>query len=134
MIDFRDLDVMSRTIFGEARGEPIQGQIAVANVIVNRFRSGKWFAGKTIADTCQKPMQFSCWNEGDPTRARMVSATITDLQPFYDIAINVLWGAINDPSLGATHYYADTIAAPAWSKGKIPTTKIGHHLFFKDID
>ena len=32
---------------------------------MNRVQIGGWF-GKTIAEVCQKPWQFSCWNKNDP--------------------------------------------------------------------
>ena len=54
-----DLDILARTIYGEARGEKTVGKKAIACVVLNRYKSGKWFAGKTIAETCQKIYQFS---------------------------------------------------------------------------
>ena len=44
-----DIDILARTIYGEARGEKTAGKKAVACVIMNRYKSKKWFAGKTIA-------------------------------------------------------------------------------------
>lgn len=124
---------MARTIFGEARGEPFEGQVAVAHVILNRWRSGRWFAGKTIEGTCLKKSQFSCWNSNDPTYKRVVSVGMAELTPFLHIAENAYNNNPLDPTDGATHYYADTIPEPKWAKGKTPTVKIGHHLFFKGI-
>ena len=40
----RDVDVTARTLYGEARGQPLDGIIAVANVIVNRARRGAYGA------------------------------------------------------------------------------------------
>lgn len=58
-----DLDVCTRTLYGEARGEYAQnGPIAlitVANVIMNRFKRGGKY-GKTLTEVCLKPHQFSC--------------------------------------------------------------------------
>ena len=45
----KDVDILARTIYGEARGESEIGKRAVASVILNRYKSGKWFAGDTIA-------------------------------------------------------------------------------------
>lgn len=128
-----DFDIMARTIFGEARGEPVEGQIAVAHVLLNRWKSGRWFAGKSVAATCLKRLQFSCWNPGDPTYKRVTTATYAELKPFQKIAIDACRGDSFDPTFQATHYYADTIPAPGWAAGKAPTVQIGRHLFFKGI-
>lgn len=135
MPNFHDLDILARTVYGEARGEPYDGQVAVANVIINRFRSGKWFASSTISGTCLKPAQFSCWNTDDPNRAVIMNAASSTLAPFYDICIDVLWpGSVrNDPSRGATHYQRIGAGAP-WAVGKTPVVTIGNHEFFKGID
>ena len=70
-----DLQILARTLFGEARGEGDEGLEAVACVIMNRYKSGKWFTGydvlngkkiPSVAQTCLKKAQFSCWNKNDP--------------------------------------------------------------------
>ena len=40
-----DLQILARTLFGEARGEGDEGLEAVACVIINRFKAKKWFTG-----------------------------------------------------------------------------------------
>ena len=67
-----DVDALARTVFGEARGECLSGQEAVASVILNRVafsgrRGGYWW-GNTVYEVCHKPWQFSCWNQNDPNR------------------------------------------------------------------
>src|SRR4051812_25123549 len=57
-----ELDILALTIYGEARGETIEGQIAVGNVIRNRVVALK----KTYRDICLADKQFSCWNTNDP--------------------------------------------------------------------
>jgi hypothetical protein len=74
---FDDLSVMARTVFGEARGEPYQGRLAVAHVILNRVRAGGWF-GASVSEVCLKRWQFSCWNPGDPNRARLFQVELDD--------------------------------------------------------
>ncbi len=64
----KDRDILARTLWGEARGESLAGQIAVAWTICNRVNDGKaksWW-GEGYAGVCQKPCQFSCWNKNDP--------------------------------------------------------------------
>jgi N-acetylmuramoyl-L-alanine amidase len=148
----RDVDVTARTLYGEARGQPLDGIIAVANVIVNRARRGTYGAtpaagggllGVTqtgaprgaLAAVCLRPWQFSCWNARDPNRA-----IIERVQPgnfMFDVcrlvASLAIRGLLHDPTGGATHYHTKGVA-PDWSRGKTPSAVIGDHLFFNDID
>ncbi|MFH4984087.1 hypothetical protein AB6A40_010796 [Gnathostoma spinigerum] len=54
-----DYDILKKTIYYEARGEPRNGQIAVANVILNRMRHPGF--PNAIADVCLSAHQFECW-------------------------------------------------------------------------
>lgn len=127
----KDLEILAKTIFGEARGESEEGQIAIACCILNRFASKRWYAGKTIADTCQKPWQFSCWNENDPNRAKLEKLTYPSYSKYFKV---IEKAQEHDITNGATHYYAPAlISRPVWAKGKSPCAEIGSHLFFKDI-
>ncbi|MGH3756111.1 MAG: cell wall hydrolase, partial [Pseudonocardiaceae bacterium] len=65
--DVKDWEVMGRTLYGEARGEPFDGLVAVAWVIRNRAESPRWW-GRDVKGVCLHPLQFSCWNETDPNR------------------------------------------------------------------
>ena len=72
----KDRDILARTLWGEARGESLAGQIAVAWTIRNRVNDGKaksWW-GEGYAGVCQKPYQFSCWNKSDPNFAYLSGA------------------------------------------------------------
>ena len=129
----KDIDVLARTIYGEARGESRDGQIAVGWVILNRYRTGRWFAGETIAETCTKPFQFSCWNATDPNREKLLNATEAVLKPFWDLAERLINDEYKDPTGGATHYHTKQIK-PKWAKFKTPTAIIGNHVFYNNID
>lgn len=129
----RDVDILARTIYGEARGESKQGQMAVALVIINRYQSQKWFAGKTIADTCLKARQFSCWNSDDPNCEKIKNLTLDQLRPYYEVAQTAISGECIDITNGATHYHAKKIN-PVWARGKKPCAVIGNHIFYKNID
>ncbi len=122
-------DILARTIYGEARGEGARGMQAVANVIMNRVKDGSWY-GASVKDVCLKPYQFSCWNQNDPNRAIILSATDAQLKQARKIAEQAINGTLEDITGGATHYYADSIAAPYWAASMRQTTKIGHHIFF----
>lgn len=131
-----DYDAMRRTVFGEARGEPFEGQIAVAWVILNRARhpTTNWW-GRGVVGVCFAPKQFSCWNTGDPNGglARVATENSRSLLQASAAAAGVLTGAFPDPTSGSTHYYADHIVPPGWTDHATFTVKIGHHLFFKDV-
>lgn len=135
-IDPDDVDVMARTIMGEARGESDQGKIAVGWVIANRVAAGKWYSG-SIFEVCRKPYQFSCWNVGDPSLIVITKAKVGDpvFDKCVDIAQQVLSKSAGDPTGGATHYYANYISQPAWAKPPADlTVQIGVHLFYKSVN
>ena len=129
----KDIDVLARTIYGEARGESRDGQIAVGWVILNRYHTGRWFAGETIAEVCQKPLQFSCWNKNDPNCKKITTATEAVLRPYWELAERLVNDEFADITNGATHYHTKN-CRPAWSKGKLPCAIIGNHVFYNNID
>jgi spore germination cell wall hydrolase CwlJ-like protein len=135
----RDRDILARTLWGEARGESLAGQIAVAWAIRNRVFDGKdrsWW-GEGYAGVCQKPYQFSCWNKNDPNYAYLSGAKPIPFREFAQAQIaadQVIAGTAPDPTGGATHYYATTMPKPpTWTKGGKQTLQLGHHVFFKDV-
>lgn len=122
-------DYMARTIYGEARGEGKKGMQAVANVIMNRVKKGGWY-GASIKDVVLKPYQFSCWNEGDPNRTIIINASAAQLKQAREIADKVIAGELPDITGGATHYYANTISAPYWTKSMKKVATVGSHYFY----
>jgi len=63
-----DTEILGFTIIGEARGEPIEGQVAVGSVIRNRVLSSSINIPVSYKSICLKPKQFSCWNLNDKNR------------------------------------------------------------------
>ena len=53
--DWDDLQIMAKTVWGEARGDGIEGMEAVARVIINRFHARKWFTGYRIENGVKIP-------------------------------------------------------------------------------
>jgi hypothetical protein len=96
MFTKEDTLILAKTIYGEARGEISQGKVAVGCVVMNRYYSKKWFAGSTLAGTCMKKMQFSCWNENDPNRKILENITQDKLGDCYIIAKNLTGGIQQD--------------------------------------
>lgn len=134
-----DVELLARTLYGEARGENVRGKEAVACVIVNRVkrareRGGYWW-GNSFRGVCLKPWQFSCWNEGDPNLEKLKTVTPENrvFQTCIRIARRAARGAIDDPTGGATHYHAKGIHPP-WARTKAPSAEIGRHLFYANIE
>jgi hypothetical protein len=127
-----EIDILARTIWGEARGESDAGKAGVAWVVQNRAMIGGWW-GDDIVEVCLKPYQFSCWNHNDPNRKQMERLSANSNPPFQkclEIARDVLKGKIPDPTKGANHYHADYVK-PNWAKSENFTVQIGNHLFYK---
>lgn len=136
MDETNDLDILTRTLFGEARGEPVEGQIAVAFVVKNRATwngAGSWW-GHSIAEVCQHPWQFSCWNASDPNSAKLRELATNDpeYQHLSAVAETVVGGVAQDPTNGATHYKVTGTRA-SWDKATadIEPVIIGHHSFYR---
>jgi spore germination cell wall hydrolase CwlJ-like protein len=134
-----EVELLARTIYGEARGENVRGKEAVASVIVNRVkraveRGGYWW-GDSLGQVCQKPWQFSCWNEGDPNLKKITSVSTENraFQSCIRIARRAASGALDDPTGGATHYHNKSVNPP-WARTKAPTAEIGNHLFYANIE
>jgi spore germination cell wall hydrolase CwlJ-like protein len=127
-----DRDYLIRTIAFEASGEPGLAKIAVAHVVLNRKKSGRW--GDNIKAVVTHPGQFEPWT----TRRREIEGLSPD-DPRYQsaaiIADAVLSGQTPDPTAGATHFLNPTIvrerrggALPSWAAGE--GRPIGSHTFY----
>ena len=134
-----EVDVLARTIWGEARGEGSVGMEAVACVVLNRVRiaqklKGYWW-GNDVIQVCHKPYQFSCWNKDDPNYHEV--STVDETNIYFVTAKRIARRALNkrleDPTAGATHYHTAGIS-PYWAKNKKPVCVIGHHIFYKLIE
>ncbi|MBY0292999.1 MAG: cell wall hydrolase [Alphaproteobacteria bacterium] len=131
-----DLDIFTRTLYGEARGEYNQnGPIAlitVANVIMNRFKRGGKY-GKTLTEVCLKPRQFSCWNTNDPNRS-LIQQDHLEKDPLFKfcrkVAQKTIKGIWPDLTRDSDHYHTLT-AKPSWAKAGKVMLRVGHHIFYK---
>lgn len=126
------LSVVARTIWGEARGDGVPGMHAVGNVISNRVHNPRWWGTDWIG-VCTKPWQFSCWNETDPNRPKLMAVTAAD--PEYaeaiDIARRVIAGELPDITDNADSYYAVGSPTPYWSSSATFTVQIGRQRFYR---
>lgn len=129
--------VLAQLIYLEARGEPIEGQIAVAWVVRNRVEKVrvnpnlKELFGSGWGGVMAKPKQFSCFNNGIP-RPPSPSTSPVFAQCLW-VADGVINGWLpNDPTYGADHYHAVTLwDRPAWADEGEASTQIGRHQFYR---
>ena len=130
--DAEERDYLIRTMVFEATGEPEAGLAAVAHVILNRRRIGRW--GDNVKDVVMAPWQFEPWMT---RRREMENLSVDD--PRYRkaarIADAVLAGQMADPTEGATHFLNPVIvrkrrggSLPAWAQGD--GYPIGRHIFY----
>ncbi|PTQ51121.1 MAG: Spore cortex-lytic enzyme, lytic transglycosylase SleB [Brockia lithotrophica] len=116
-ITSRDIDLMARTVYGEARGEPYVGQVAVAAVILNRLRHPAF--PKTIPGIIFQPGAFTSVSDGQI----WLTPDATARRAVYD-ALNG-W----DPSGGALYYFNPKTATSAWIWSRPQIKRIGNHIF-----
>ena len=138
-----DEDILARTIYGEARGEGKIGMEAVACVIMNRTKSNKWFTGyeikagckiPSVAQTCLKKYQFSCWNSNDPNCAliKRIDERSSLFRQCLQVAHRALNGSLKDFTNGALYYHSKDVK-PHWAANKMPCLIIGNHIFYNNI-
>jgi Cell Wall Hydrolase len=129
-----DRDCLAMAVFYEARGETIEGQIAVAQVIMNRVKQRKWGAGicavvyhgEDRGEKCQ--FSFACHDHAEPRPGDSL------WQEARWIADDVAAGRAYLSELStATHYHATTVA-PVWRLGLGEIRRIGNHIFYGPRD
>jgi N-acetylmuramoyl-L-alanine amidase len=135
VIRLLDTLVVARTIWAESRGEPADGQHAVANVITNRVRSGITWWGQGWLGVCLQPWQFSAFNEYTTADnpAALVKPFLGDLQSERRqiwLADGARWDDLADITNGATHYHT-TAVTPTWMTELEETCRIGAHIFYR---
>lgn len=138
----KDLDVVARTVYGEARGEPWLGKVAVAWVIRNRVEvdlndddKPDWW-GEGYIPISKHPWQFSCWNEKDPNRELLEKIDVSTSSVFRECvaaASMVMLGMIPDPTFRSFHYINPKYARAEWFVGKQHCFSVGKHIFFNNV-
>lgn len=126
----RALDCMAMAIAYEAGNQPLAGQQAVGQVILNRVRVSRFpksvcgvvFDGSERVAGCQ--FTFTC--DGS-IRRRLSDTTMLTARI---VAEQVLDGAAPDRVGGATHYHADYVL-PYWALTGTPVARIGAHIFYR---
>ena len=128
-------DCLAQAIYHEARGESAAGQLAVANVIVNRARSGKFpstLCGVIYQNAdkgfhrCQ--FTFACDGRADIPGERRAWARSSELAEdvYAEFALGEAVGAVP----GSALYYHTTAVRPSWANTYSAVAKIGSHIFY----
>lgn len=131
-ITLEDVMVLARTIYGEARGESYQDKLAVAHVVLNRWRDATRRHDHTISATCLRYKQFSAWNEGDSNRGKVIGIMIDDV--VFRVCLRAALEALDgdDFTKGATHYHTPEVSPP-WARGHVPCYSNDSHLFYNTV-
>ena len=131
-----EIDVLARTLWGEAGWQGSALMHAVAHVVLNRVRAAEDFGrdwwGGTIIQVCQQPFQFRCWNANNRMHRKILRVRANN--PYFAAARTLAAGALiglgDDPTAGATHYHAAG-AAPEWAAEQRPTAVINGVIFYQ---
>lgn len=114
-----DLNLLARVIYGEARGEPYTGQVAIGAVVLNRVRNGSF--PNTVAGVVYQRGAFDAVSDGQ-----------INLTP-NSTAKKAAQDALNgwDPTYGAIYYFNPRTATNKWIWSRPMTVTIGNHRFCK---
>ena len=116
-----DHQLLARAVNGEARGEPYEGQVAVAAVILNRVRHSSF--PNTIAGVIYQPGAFTAVSDGQ------INEPIDSKSTVYKACQDALNGW--DPSGGAIYYFNPNTATSSWIWSRPLIRVIGKHRFCK---
>lgn len=114
-----DLNLLSRLVYGEARGEPYSGQVAVAAVVLNRVKSSSF--PNSISGVIYQKGAFNVVDDGQ-----------INLSP-NSTARKAAQDALNgwDPSYGSIYYFNPATATNKWIWSRPHVVTIGKHRFCK---
>ena len=112
-----DVDLIARAVYGEARGEPYEGQVAVAAVILHRVRSASF--PNTVSGVIYQPGAFDAVSDGQ--------LYLTPDSAAYRAARDAMAGW--DPTGGCIYYYNPKTATSKWIRSRPVMRTIGDHVF-----
>ena len=129
----RQLACLARNVYYEARGEPLAGQFAVAEVTMNRKASGRYPNG-----VCEVVHQKN-W---DPLRKRYVGAfswTEFDVLPEPEgeewrrarVVAEAVYYRRHEPKLDGALFFHATHIRPSWAREQTRVARIGRHVFYR---
>lgn len=118
-----DLRCLASAIYFEARGEPLAGQLAVGDVIVNRAQSGRF--PSTYCGVVRQPAQFSFVRKGRIPSIDTSSAAWRNAKAIALIAHEELW---ESPAKDALFFHAKYVK-PRWQRTRV--AQISSHVFYR---
>ena len=114
-----NLYLLARLVYGEARGEPYKGQVAVAAVVLNRVKSSKF--PNSVSGVIYQSGAFSVVSDGQ--------INLTPDETAKKAARDAMNGY--DPTNGCLYYYNPAKTTNKWMLSKPVLLRIGNHAFFK---
>lgn len=117
-----ELECLADAVYFESKGEPLSGQLAVAEVIINRTTSGRF--PTSICSVVKQPGQFSFVRGGripDAPEGQQYRTAAA-------IAKVALADAWDSPAPQALYFHARRVS-PGWNRARVAT--IGNHIFFR---
>lgn len=116
-VNRNELDMLARIIYGEARGEPYVGQVAVGAVVMNRLAHDGF--PNTLQEVIEQPRAFTAVDDGQYNMKPDTTA--------YRAALEAVRGY--DPTGGALYYFNPDTATSSWIWSRKQVGKIGRHIF-----
>lgn len=116
---------LAGAVYFEARGEPLQGQLAVAEVVINRASDARWPA--SYCGVVFQRAQFSFVRGGQMPRINTSKETWARAKAVAKIAHENLW---QSEASDAVYFHADYVS-PKWSRRKTRLAKIDTHVFYR---
>ncbi|MEM7780467.1 MAG: cell wall hydrolase [Pseudomonadota bacterium] len=116
---------LAGAVYFESRGEPLYGQLAVAEVVINRSEDVRWPA--SYCGVVYQRAQFSFVRGGQMPRINTSSAAWTRAKAVARIAHDGMW---QSEASDAVYFHADYVS-PRWSRAKTRLAKIDTHIFYR---
>ncbi len=110
-------DMLAQVVYGEARGEIYDGQVAVAAVVLNRLEDDGF--PDTLHGVVFQKNAFTCVNDGQ--------YYLTPNRTAYQAALEAMQG--EDPTGGCLYYWNPVTATSRWIWTRTIETQIGNHVF-----
>jgi len=129
MIQKDELDVfcLAKNIYHEARGEPLLGQYAVAQVTVNRMKHARY--PDTICNVVMQPAQFS-WTSKSNNKWNTPSGNSWESAIF--VAKSVLLSGVRVRGMDEVLFFHATYVSPNWASSEYKVARIGLHVFYSN--
>ncbi|AXK41375.1 cell wall hydrolase [Erythrobacter aureus] len=120
-----ELQCLAGAVYFESRGEPLEGQLAVAKVIMNRAEDRRW--PSSYCAVVYQRSQFSFVKNGRMPRIKTGSAAWKRAQAIARIAHRGLWDSSADDAV----YFHAKYVRPGWSRRKVAVATIDTHVFYR---